>query len=99
MMNDYISPSIRWLAQGRRFRSQVRMDGKVVIITGANTGIGKSNSIDLASRGAKLYMACRDQRRGEAARDEVIVKSGNSNVFFLQLDLASLASIRSFVEA
>lgn len=74
------------------------MDGKVIIITGANTGIGKANAIDLATRGAKVYMACRDPHRGEVARDEVIVKSGNTNVIFLQLDLASLQSVRTFVK-
>lgn len=86
------------MAQGRRFASLVRMDGKVVIITGANTGIGKATAVDLATRGAKVYMACRDPQRGEAARDDVIVKSGNTNVLFLQLDLASLVSIRNCVK-
>lgn len=91
-------PLWRWYAQGRKFRSDVRMDGKVVIITGANTGIGKANAIDLATRGAKVYMACRDPQRGDAAREEVIVASGNPNVFNIKLDLGSLASIRAFVE-
>lgn len=90
-------PRSRLYAQGRRFRSTVRMDGKVVIITGANTGIGKANSIDLAKRGAKVYMACRDKLRGEAARDDVISITGNTNVVFLQLDLASMESIHVFV--
>lgn len=74
-----------------------RIDGKVVIITGANTGIGKATACDLAKRGARVYMACRDQRRGEEARLDVVQKSGNSTVFNCKLDLASFDSIRNFV--
>ncbi|XP_059612876.1 retinol dehydrogenase 14-like [Phlebotomus argentipes] len=85
--------------QGGKFRKDdVLMDGKVVIITGANTGIGKETALDLARRGAKVYMACRDKGRGEEARLEVIEKSGNPHVLFRPLDLASLASVRTFVE-
>lgn len=73
------------------------MTGKVVIITGANSGIGKATALDLAKRGAKVYLACRDQTRGEAAQLEVIKESGNQNVFYRQMDLASLESVRKFV--
>lgn len=74
------------------------MDGKVVIITGANTGIGKANAIDLAKRGAKVYIACRDKARGDAARQEIIEVSGNSNVINILLDLSSLESVREFIK-
>uniref|UniRef100_A0A6B2E6Y8 Putative dehydrogenase with different specificities related to short-chain alcohol dehydrogenase n=1 Tax=Phlebotomus kandelakii TaxID=1109342 RepID=A0A6B2E6Y8_9DIPT len=85
--------------QGGQFRKDhIVMDGKVVIITGANTGIGKEAALDLARRGAKIYMACRDKSRGEEARMEVIERSGNPHVLFRPLNLASLASVRSFVE-
>lgn len=47
-------------------------------------------------RGAKVYIACRSVARGEEARKEIIDRSGNSNVFVRQLDLASFASIREF---
>ncbi|XP_055689613.1 retinol dehydrogenase 14-like isoform X1 [Lutzomyia longipalpis] len=83
--------------QGGQFKKDhILMDGKVVIITGANTGIGKESAIDLARRGAKVYMGCRDKKRGEEARLEVIEKSGNPHVYFRPLDLASMASIRTF---
>lgn len=72
------------------------MDGKVVIITGANAGIGKETALDLAKRGAKVYMACRDYKRCEAARLEIVNQSGNQNVFNRTLDLGSLTSIRNF---
>lgn len=72
--------------------------GKIAIITGANTGIGKTTAIDLARRGVKVYMACRDQKRTENARQEIIRITSNSNVIFIPCDLASLVSVRAFVD-
>jgi NAD(P)-dependent dehydrogenase (short-subunit alcohol dehydrogenase family) len=72
------------------------IDDKVVLITGANAGIGKACAIDLAKRGGKIYIACRDKTRGENALNEIRKESGSDKVYFLQLDLASLKSIREF---
>lgn len=44
------------------------MTGKTVIITGANTGIGKETAIDLAKRGARVILACRDIRKADGAK-------------------------------
>ncbi|GAB0091558.1 retinol dehydrogenase 12 [Sergentomyia squamirostris] len=74
------------------------MDGKVVIITGANTGIGKETALDLARRNAKIYLACRDFDRCEAARKEIIEKTGNQQIFNRHLDLSDQQSVRDFVE-
>lgn len=74
-----------------------RFEFKPILIAGCNTGIGKETAIDLARRGAKIYMACRDKKRSEDARQEIIHMTLNSNVFFIPCDLASLASVRSFV--
>ena len=76
--------------------SKARLDGKTVIITGANTGIGKETAIDLARRGARVILACRSVERGEKAAVEVRERSGNENAEFRQLDLSSLASVRQF---
>lgn len=73
------------------------MTGKVVIITGANSGCGKEVATDLARRGARIYMACRNQKRSLDVCQQIIRETGNSNVFFIACDLASFASIRSFV--
>ncbi|XP_028407389.1 retinol dehydrogenase 11-like [Dendronephthya gigantea] len=78
--------------------SEARMDGKTVLITGANAGIGKETAIDLAKRGARVIMACRDMKRGEDALNDVAEKSGSSNLVLKQLDLASLASVRTLAE-
>lgn len=85
--------------QGNEFEKwDVKLANKVVIITGCNRGIGKEAAIDLARRGAKIYMACRDERRAEDARQDIIRLSLNNNIFFIQCDLASFASIRAFVK-
>jgi NAD(P)-dependent dehydrogenase (short-subunit alcohol dehydrogenase family) len=82
--------------QGGQYTKDTKINGKVVIITGANSGIGKETAIDLAKRGGKVYIACRDIKRGEDALKEIKEKSGTDNVYFLQLDLASLDSVREF---
>lgn len=74
------------------------MTGKVVIITGANTGIGKETAIDLASRGAKIYLACRDTFRCEEARKDIIERTGTDDLYNRILDLSSLSSVRNFVK-
>ncbi|XP_037652208.1 dehydrogenase/reductase SDR family member 13-like [Sebastes umbrosus] len=81
-----------------RCRSAVELHGKTAVVTGANTGIGKTTAMDLARRGARVILACRDRWRAEAAVQEIIQETGNSQVIFMQLDLASLQSVRSFVD-
>lgn len=95
----YVSTCIRRkFLDGRCFKkNNVRIDGKVVIITGCNTGIGKETALEMARRGGRVYMACRDWQRCEAARLEIVNESGNANVFNRILDLSSQKSIREFV--
>jgi NAD(P)-dependent dehydrogenase (short-subunit alcohol dehydrogenase family) len=76
--------------------SQKTLDGKTVIITGANTGIGLETSIDLAKRNARIIMACRDKQRGMKACSEAKQRSGSDNIVFHQLDLADMKSVQSF---
>lgn len=77
--------------------SNDRMDDKVVIVTGSNTGIGYETAKDLAQRGAKVILACRDFNKGMTARDNIIKATGNQNVHFKPLDLASFESVNEFV--
>lgn len=82
--------------QGGQYTKNTRIDGKTVIITGANSGIGKETAVDLARRGGKVYIACRDTKRGEDALKEIKERSESNNVHLLQLDLSSMESIRQF---
>src|SRR4051794_27486749 len=75
------------------------MDGKVCIVTGGNTGIGKETARGLARAGATVVIAARDQRKSEAARADIVATTGNTRVTVLPLDLASGASVRAFAEA
>ncbi|XP_053728491.1 dehydrogenase/reductase SDR family member 13-like [Synchiropus splendidus] len=86
------------VVKGKRCTSAVKLHGKTVIVTGSNTGIGKTTAIDLAKRGARVILACRSKQRGEAALVDVKRESGSKNVVFMQLDLGSLQSVRSFAE-
>ncbi|XP_078136617.1 retinol dehydrogenase 12 [Sander vitreus] len=81
-----------------RWSSVERLDGKTVIITGANTGIGKETARDLARRGARIVMACRDLERAEEARTDILEDTGNENVVIRKLDLSDTKSIRVFAE-
>ncbi|KAH8307731.1 hypothetical protein KR044_011319 [Drosophila immigrans] len=88
---------LRQYMQGGQFEKQTDETGKVVIVTGSNTGIGKETVLELARRGATVYMACRDKKRTEEARLDIIRETNNQNIFYRELDLASLESIRKFV--
>lgn len=74
------------------------MKGKVCIVTGANTGIGKATALGLARMGATVILACRDQQKGRAALEELKAASGSSSLHLMQLDLASLSSVRAFAQ-
>ncbi|KAK5915055.1 hypothetical protein CesoFtcFv8_000687 [Champsocephalus esox] len=87
----------RWMSGGV-CRSRVRLDGKTVLITGANCGIGKETALDMANRGAKVIMACRDMTKARIAADEIRQQSGNGNVVVKKLDLASLQSVRDLAK-
>jgi len=75
------------------------MKDKVVIITGANRGIGKEAAKEIAKLNAKVYMACRSLDSANEAKEEIIKETKNEKVFVLELDLASVDSINKFVDS
>src|SRR5712664_1651643 len=73
---------------------ETAMKDKIVMVTGANSGIGKAASLALANMGATVVMVARSKERGEAARSEIIRESHNNSVDLLLADLSSLESVR-----
>eukprot|EP00058_Branchiostoma_floridae_P027899 XP_002613390.1 hypothetical protein BRAFLDRAFT_68398 [Branchiostoma floridae] len=88
LFRDYI--------QGERCPSKATMEGKTVIVTGANSGIGKETAKELSKRGGRVIMACRNMNKCQEARDQLVQETGNENVHCQQVDLASFESIRKF---
>ncbi|QGK69384.1 SDR family NAD(P)-dependent oxidoreductase [Allosaccharopolyspora coralli] len=72
--------------------------GRTVLVTGANSGLGLRSAELLASRGARVLMACRDPERGRAAVDRVRAVS-STDPELVTLDLADLASVRKAAES
>ena len=74
------------------------VEGKICIVTGSNSGIGKETALGLASKKAKVVMAVRNAEKGSKAKEELVQKSGNSSVELILCDLSSMESIRRFAE-
>lgn len=77
-------------------KSRAKMDGKTVLITGANGGIGRETAKDIAKRGARVILACRNLNAANEVKDEIEKETGNTNVVCKKLDLSSQKSIREF---
>ena len=75
------------------------MDGRTVVITGGNSGVGLETAVGLASAGARVVMGCRDRAKADAAVTDIRARSGNDAVESRPLDLADLASVRTFAES
>jgi len=74
------------------------MKGKICIVTGSNSGIGKETALALAKMGAKVVMVVRSQERGEKAQKEIIKQTGNNSVDLMICDISSMDSIRRFAK-
>jgi len=70
---------------------------KVLIVTGANRGIGFETAKELAKTKSTLILACRNMIEGEKAKRTIMKSSGNKQIRVLPLDLGSFSSIRAFV--
>ena len=70
--------------------------GRTAIVTGANSGLGLITARELARKGARVVMACRNMAKGESALAEVQAAAPGAEVELAELDLGSLDSVRSF---
>jgi len=80
-----------------RLSDQDRADGKTVMITGANSGLGKALAVDFARRGARVIMACRSQI--PEAGEKVKRLSGSQDVEMRYMDLSKIGTIHEFVQS
>jgi len=69
---------------------------KIVIVTGANSGIGYEAARAIARKGARVIMACRSLEKGEAAAAQIRRENPQGELILKQLDLANLSSVRNF---
>lgn len=75
------------------------MSGRRVVVTGANSGIGRITARELARAGAEVILVCRDARRGQDALDHIRTETGNDATALMLCDLSSQASIRDLCAA
>ena len=78
--------------------SSVNVTGKICLITGGNSGIGKATALGLAKMGATVVIVSRNKEKGETAVTDIIAKSGNKNVELIQADMSSQDSIHKLAE-
>jgi len=99
-IQEFILNVLAWM--GFAFRAKpdpsVRLDGQTVIVTGGNKGIGREVSTDMARRGARVIIACRDVKEAEKVAQEIKDKNSNSVVKVKSLDLSSIDSVKKFSE-
>jgi retinol dehydrogenase-14 len=77
----------------------VDLSGRVALVTGANSGMGKETARELARMGADVILGCRSRQRGEAARQEITDSTAATAATVMDIDLSSLASVRAFATA
>ena len=74
------------------------MDGKVVVVTGATSGLGEAAATEFARLGASVWLVARSRERGENARARIAAQAGSDDVHVGTCDLSDLRSVRRFAE-
>jgi NAD(P)-dependent dehydrogenase (short-subunit alcohol dehydrogenase family) len=76
----------------------ITLKGKTAIVTGSNTGIGYETALDLYKKGAKVYVACRNEEKALDAIKRMKADGGTGELVYGHLDLASLQSVKAFAD-
>lgn len=79
-------------------RDMPRLNGRVAVVTGANSGLGYVTACELARHGARVVLGCRSEQRGKAALTRLLSEVPEARAEFRALDLADLKSVRTFTE-
>jgi dehydrogenase/reductase SDR family member 12 len=90
--------SVGYRIRSRRWTALPRMEGKVVLVTGATSGLGLAAAEGYARLGAAVWLAVRNPERGEAARATILEHLGEASVHVGLCDLSRLSSVRQFAE-
>ena len=78
---------------------QAEMHGKVCVVTGASSGIGRVAALELAERGATVVLVCRNEARGAPVLEEMARRRGSGNATLLTADLSSQRQVRQVAAA
>ncbi|CAF1446470.1 unnamed protein product [Rotaria sordida] len=76
------------------------MQGKTVLITGGNVGVGYDTAKDLLQRGARVIIACRNLHKGHQTMKKILIETGahKNNIRLMECDLCSVESVRNFAK-
>ncbi len=73
-------------------------DGKLIVVTGANSGLGLGTTKELVKKGAQVVMVVRDMNKGKQAETEILSETPNAQLDVMQMDLSDLDSVRDFAQ-
>ncbi len=79
-------------------RELPRMDGRIVLVTGATSGLGRAAAEGFSRLGAGVRILARNEERGERVRAEIAARTGNMDIDVRVCDLSNLGSVRAFTE-
>jgi len=96
-MSEYTKQGYQTAAKSfREGDLDVDLKDRSIMVTGANSGIGKVCALEVAKRGATVHMVCRNKERGEAAQKEIIETSKNQNVLLHICDISQPKQVYKF---
>ncbi len=98
VLAGYTNVGYRIRSRGWSAGELQRMEGKVVLVTGASSGLGLAAAQGFARLGAAVWVVARSEERGQDTRARISERSGNSDVHVGLCDLSNLESVRQFAE-